>query len=54
VSPTIISLLAVTIGFTLLVLWVYWPSRKNQVERHGSIPLDDEHDASVQQKEQSQ
>ena len=40
-TPTIVSLLAVTVGFLALVIWVYWPSRKADVERHGSIPLQD-------------
>jgi cbb3-type cytochrome oxidase subunit 3 len=58
-NPTLVSLLAVTIGFTLLVLWVYWPARKQQMERHGSIPLADEHDADAhdadaQRRERSQ
>lgn len=41
-TPTIISLLAVTIGFFGLLIWVYWPSHKNRLEQLGRIPLDDE------------
>ena len=39
-SATIVSLLGVTIGFTLLVVWVYWPSRRRKLEELGRIPLD--------------
>lgn len=35
------SLLAVTIGFTGLVWWVYAPKRRSRLEAHGSIPLND-------------
>ena len=40
-SATLISLLAVTFGFIGLVFWVYWPSRKQELESLGKIPLDD-------------
>ena len=40
-TATLISLLAVTFGFIGLVLWVYWPSRKQELESLGQIPLDD-------------
>jgi cbb3-type cytochrome oxidase subunit 3 len=53
VSPGIVSLLAVTFGFSALVVWVYWPSRKAAMERHASIPLADEPEAPAPQKEQS-
>jgi cbb3-type cytochrome oxidase subunit 3 len=36
------SLLAVTVSFTGLVAWVYWPSRRTELESYGAIPLDDE------------
>jgi cbb3-type cytochrome oxidase subunit 3 len=36
------SLLAVTVSFTGLVVWVYWPSRRTEIESYGSIPLDDD------------
>jgi cbb3-type cytochrome oxidase subunit 3 len=42
-TATEFSLLAVTISFTGMVLWVYWPSRRAQMESYGSIPLDEEH-----------
>jgi cbb3-type cytochrome oxidase subunit 3 len=41
-NATIISLLAVTFSFAGLVLWVYWPSRKKELESLGRIPLDDD------------
>lgn len=40
-NATLISLLAVTFGFIALVLWVYWPGRKQELESLGNIPLDD-------------
>jgi cbb3-type cytochrome oxidase subunit 3 len=52
-NPTLISLLAVTLGFTALVLWVYWPSRKARMEQFGSIPLADEPTLPASHKEQS-
>ena len=39
-TATLFSLIAVTIGFTALVVWVYWPSRRNRLESLGQIPLD--------------
>jgi len=39
-SATVFSLLAVTFGFTALVVWVFWPSRRTELESHGAIPLD--------------
>ncbi len=39
-TATLFSLVAVTLGFTLLVAWVYWPSRKSHLEAQGEIPLD--------------
>ena len=39
-TATLFSLIAVTLGFSLLVAWVYWPSRKNKLESLGEIPLD--------------
>ncbi len=41
-NATIFSLLAVTLGFALLVAWVYWPSRRQKLEELGRIPLDGE------------
>jgi cbb3-type cytochrome oxidase subunit 3 len=40
----IISLLAVTVGFAALVLWVYWPGRRDRLESLGRIPLDGQED----------
>ena len=39
-TATLFSLIAVTLGFSLLVAWVYWPSRKSKLEALGEIPLD--------------
>jgi cbb3-type cytochrome oxidase subunit 3 len=39
-TATLFSLIAVTVGFALLVAWVYWPSRKSKLEALGEIPLD--------------
>lgn len=39
-TATLFSLIAVTVGFTLLVVWVYWPSRKKRLESLGEIPLE--------------
>jgi len=36
----LISLLAVTVGFVSLVVWVYWPSRRGRLESYGRIPLE--------------
>ncbi|MDZ7669015.1 MAG: hypothetical protein U5Q16_06165 [Gammaproteobacteria bacterium] len=33
-----ISLLAVTIGFIALVVWVYQPKRRDRLESYGEIP----------------
>jgi len=41
-SPPDISLLAVTVAFTGLVIWVYWPSHRQRLESFGSMPLDDD------------
>ena len=40
------SLLAVVVGFTLLVLWVYSPGRRGRLESYGAIPLEED-DPSV-------
>ncbi len=41
-GASIFSLIAVTIGFTVLVLWVYWPSRRERLESLGEIPFDND------------
>jgi len=43
-TPTLFSLIAVTLGFTALVLWVYWPGRRERYRRYGEIPLHDHDD----------
>ncbi len=47
-SPTLFSLIAVTVGFSALVAWVYWPSHKSRLEALGQIPLDTETEASTE------
>jgi cbb3-type cytochrome oxidase subunit 3 len=41
-TAILFSLVAVTIGFTALVLWVYWPSRKAHFERLAAMALDED------------
>lgn len=38
-SPTEISLLGLTVSFLSLIAWVYWPSRRHDIEAHALIPL---------------
>jgi len=52
-SPALVSLLAVTIGFTVMVVWVYWPSRRTRMERYARIPLADEPEVPVAQEKSS-
>jgi len=49
-TPTIVSLLAVTLGFAALVLWVYWPSNRSRFEAHGRIPFDDDAEQTANDK----
>lgn len=35
------SLLAVTLGFSALVWWVYSPSRRGRLESYATIPLEE-------------
>ncbi len=41
-SASEFSLIAVAIAFTGLVIWVYWPGRRQRLESFGSMPLDDD------------
>jgi len=41
-TATIFSLLAVTFGTVGLFAWVYWPTRRQELESLGRIPLDDD------------
>jgi cbb3-type cytochrome oxidase subunit 3 len=52
-TPTLISLLAVTFGFIGLVVWVYWPSRKQELESLGHIPLDDSEEQPADRRKNS-
>jgi cbb3-type cytochrome oxidase subunit 3 len=40
VNATLFSLLSITVTFSALVLWVYWPSRRRRLESLGHIPLE--------------
>ncbi len=41
-TATIISLLAVTVAFGGLLVWVYRPSQRQRLESHGEIPFADD------------
>jgi cbb3-type cytochrome oxidase subunit 3 len=47
-TATLFSLMAVTLGFTALVVWVYWPSRKKKLEALGEIPLDSDKEVATE------
>jgi cbb3-type cytochrome oxidase subunit 3 len=36
------SVAVVTAVFTVVLVTTYWPGRRNSIERHGRIPLDDD------------
>jgi cbb3-type cytochrome oxidase subunit 3 len=38
-TATMVSLLAVTFAFAGLLVWVFWPSRRERLEAHGNIPF---------------
>ncbi len=39
-NATLFSLLSITLAFSALVAWVYWPSRRGRLESLGHIPLE--------------
>lgn len=39
-NATLFSLLAITLAFSALVVWVYWPSRRGRLESLRHIPLE--------------
>ena len=43
-TPTLFSLIAVTFGFLVLVIWAFWPGNRDRLEAHGRIPLEDSSD----------
>ena len=45
-GATLFSLISVTIGFTALLLWVYWPSRRERLEALAEIPFDNDNNES--------
>jgi hypothetical protein len=40
-TSTLFSLLTITLGFSALILWVFWPSRRKHLESLGQIPLEE-------------
>ncbi len=36
------SIIVVTAVFTILLVTTYWPGRRETLERHGQIPLQDD------------
>lgn len=46
-TATEFSLLAVTLGFVLLVIWVYAPGRRHRLESYGAIPLEEDDESAV-------
>ena len=46
-TPTLLSLLAITFAFSTLILWVFWPSRREHLEALGQIPLETGQDANT-------
>ncbi|MBN8891193.1 MAG: cbb3-type cytochrome c oxidase subunit 3 [Rhodospirillales bacterium] len=36
------SVLIVGVGFLAVVVGAYWPGRRERMERHGMIPLEDD------------
>ncbi len=43
-TPAIVALLAMTLGFTLLVVWAYWPGRKAHWDDIARAAIADERD----------
>ena len=43
-TATEFSLIAVTLGFVLLLVWVYSPARRDRLESYGHMPLEDDRD----------
>lgn len=47
----------VTVGFVIsfvsIALWAYWPSNKDKLQAHASIPLSDEDETNAQAKKES-
>ncbi|HEY5645350.1 MAG TPA: cbb3-type cytochrome c oxidase subunit 3, partial [Pseudomonadales bacterium] len=47
-AATLFSLISITIGFVALLLWVYWPSRRERLEALGDIPFDHDDNDSLE------
>ncbi|MEZ5560941.1 MAG: cbb3-type cytochrome c oxidase subunit 3 [Pseudomonadales bacterium] len=52
-SASEFSLIAVTLAFIALVVWVY-PRRRQRLESYGRLPLDDDADNTAGHKEEKQ
>lgn len=50
-SPTEFSLIAVTVSFFGLLVWVYSPRRRERLESYGAMPLDDDADRQTRVSE---
>ena len=51
-NAAFISLIAVTLGFSALIAWVYWPSRRNRYEAFGRIPLDNNTEEATEEADE--
>lgn len=50
-GAALFSLISVTVGFAALILWVYWPSRRERLEALGDIPFDDDNNTAEKPNE---
>ncbi|MAT84777.1 MAG: hypothetical protein CMD39_10870 [Gammaproteobacteria bacterium] len=50
-SPTEFSLVAVTVSFFGLLVWVYSPRRRERLESYGAMPLEDDADGQARVSE---
>ncbi|MDH3643670.1 MAG: cbb3-type cytochrome c oxidase subunit 3 [Gammaproteobacteria bacterium] len=49
-TATIISLLAVTLAFGGLLIWVFWPGNRQRFEDYGRIPFGEKADDDANTK----
>jgi cbb3-type cytochrome oxidase subunit 3 len=47
------SLVSLTVSFIGMVVWVYWPSRRELMESYASMPLDDDDDPGTAQEDRA-
>ena len=50
-SPTEFYLIAVTVSFFGLLVWVYSPRRRDRLESYGAMPLEDQADGQARDSE---